>query len=67
MESGCAAAVEALPLPLRDPSGHVWQPMKDPKTGRDTLPWLVQLDQPRAAEDCLEATARLHSRERALR
>ena len=32
MESACAAAVEALPL--RDPSGHVWQPMKDPKTGR---------------------------------
>ena len=32
MESGCAAAVEALPL--RDSSGHVWQPMRDPKTGR---------------------------------
>ena len=30
-ESGCAAAVEVLPL--RDHSGHVWKPMKDPKTG----------------------------------
>ena len=31
-ESGCAAAIEALPL--RDPLGHVWEPKKDPKSGR---------------------------------
>ena len=42
MESGCAAGVEALPL--RDPSGHVWQPMKDPKTGK--VYWTNHRDPP---------------------
>ena len=32
MEIGCPAAIEALTS--RDPSGNVWKPMKDTKTGR---------------------------------